>query len=108
MNKLEALRLTEVTTDRQQANGTRSWWDPIAECYYNSYSNGYIRRAFPRRKNWLGFFTEVIYQLNPTRKGLNSSGYEQTIRIMIMDEESRINKLANAVINYRKKLTQHV
>lgn len=108
MNKLEALRLTEVTTDRQRQNGTRSWWDPIAKCFYNSYSTGYIRRAFPRQKNWTGFYTEVLYQLNLTRKAVDNQGYEYTERIMIMDEESRINKLANAVINYRKKLTQHV
>jgi hypothetical protein len=48
----------------------------------------------------------TIYQLNPQRKGTYESKYSDTVydtteRIMIPDSQERLDRLANAVMNYR-------
>ena len=48
MNKLQSLKCFEVTSQTQANNGTVCYHDPIANCDYLSYENGYIRRAYTR------------------------------------------------------------
>ena len=104
--KLKVLRLVENTSKTQHKNGTRSFYDPIADCYYLSYSSGYVRRKFKTTSWWGGsrFFT--IYQLNKTRKAtyiseISGKEVECTQRIMISTEEARIERLAHCVATYR-------
>jgi hypothetical protein len=106
MNKLEALKCIEVTSQRQADNGTVCYHDPITGCDYLSYENGYIRRSYKARSYWSGKISEVIYQLNPQRKGYykspyNGNIYETTVRMMVNSPEERMDRLAKAVANYR-------
>ena len=106
MNKLEALKCIEVTSQRQADNGTICYHDPITGCDYLSYENGYIRRSYKTRSYWSGKISEVIYQLNPQRKGYykspyNGNIYKTTVRMMINSPEERMDRLAKAVANYR-------
>jgi len=112
MNKLEALRCIEVTSQRQADNGTICYHDPITNCDYLSYESGYIRRSYKTRSYWTGKMFETIYQLNPQRKGYYKSEYsdriyEGTIRQMIHDPEQRMELLARAVANYRKTVAKY-
>ena len=112
MNKLEALRCIEVTSQRQADNGTICYHDPITNCDYLSYENGYIRRSYKTRSYWTGKMFETIYQLNPQRKGYykveySDRIYEGTIRQMIHDPEQRMELLARAVANYRKTVAKY-
>ena len=114
MNKLEALRCVEITSQRQADNGTISYFDPQTHAYYNLYENGYVRRSFGRKRLSDGSLShETIYQLNPTEVGkvvvkrFNGSTYEpyeydRKERIMLMTHEERVECAARAVINYRK------
>ena len=112
MNKLEALRCVEVTSQRQANNGTVCYHDPITNCDYLSYESGYIRRSYKTRSYWTGKMFETIYQLNPQRKGYykveySDRIYEGTIRQMIHDPEQRMELLARAVANYRKTVAKY-
>jgi len=112
MNKLEALRCIEVTSQRQADNGTVCYHDPITNCDYLSYESGYIRRSYKTRSYWTGKMFETIYQLNPQRKGYykceySDRIYEGTIRQMIHDPEQRMELLARAVANYRKTVAKY-
>ena len=103
--KLKTLGLVETTSKTQKKNGTRCFHDSIAGCDYLSYSSGYVRRAFKPRKSWMGT-TRTIYQLNKTRKGIyeyKGKTYDTTVRIMIPNEDSRLERLAYCVATYRNK-----
>lgn len=106
MNKLQALKCIEVTSQRQADNGTVCYHDPITNCDYLSYESGYIRRSYKTRSYWSGKIFETIYQLNPQRKGewispYNGQSYDTTERVMIDNPEQRMERLAKAVVNYR-------
>jgi hypothetical protein len=112
MNKLEALRCIEVTSQRQADNGTVCYHDPITKCDYLSYESGYIRRSYKTRSYWSGKIFETIYQLNPQAKGYHISQYsgniiETTARVMIHNPEKRMELLARAVANYRKTVAKY-
>ena len=96
MTKLQALKCIEVTSQTQADNGTVCYHDPIANCDYLSYENGYIRRAYTRYYTTpYGYKYKVrnIYQLNPQKRRL---------RVMVHKHEDRMEKLAKAVVNFRK------
>lgn len=102
--KLKTLGLTETTSKTQEKNGTRCFYDPIADCDYLSYESGYVRRAYTHATPWSSRIQRAIYQLNKTRKGtFESRGvvYDCTERIMIPTEESRLERLAHCVATYR-------
>ena len=106
MNKLQALKCVEVTSQRQADNGTVCYHDPITNCDYLSYETGYIRRSYKTRSYYSGKMFETIYQLNPQRKGkwvspYNGQDYDITERVMIDSPEERMDRLAKAVVNYR-------
>ena len=111
MNKLEALRCVEVTSQTQANNGTVCYHDPMTGADYLSYESGYIRRSY-KTKSWrTGKKLETIYQLNPQKKapwaseynGVTYSGYG-TVRVMIPTHEERMEKLAHAVATWRQTL----
>ena len=110
MNKLEALKCIEVTSQLQADNGTISYYDPRTRVYYNLYENGYVRRSFGRVKMTNGRWSdERIYQLNPTKMVQHTfnrhDGYPYTVlcksRIMLETHEERMECAARGVINYR-------
>ena len=106
MNKLEALRCIEVTSQRQADNGTICYHDPVTGADYLSYESGYIRRSY-KTKSWrTGKDLTTIYQLNPQRKGEWISPYtgetfDTVERVMVDNPEERLERLARAVANYR-------
>jgi hypothetical protein len=104
MNKLEALGLVETTSKTQKKNGTRCWYDPIADCDYLSYASGYVRRAYTYCSYRSGELDRTIYQLNLTRKGVfkwKETEYDCTERIMIPSETDRLSRLVHCVAVYR-------
>ena len=114
MNKLQALKCIEVTSQTQANNGTVCYHDPMTNTDYLSYENGYIRRAYTRQyENLAGLKWKHrnCYQLNPQKKtkwveelnGVTYSGYGTT-RIMVDTHEERMERLAKAVVNYRNYL----
>lgn len=113
MNKLQTLKCVEVTSQTQADNGTICYHDPITNTDYLSYESGYIRRAYTRNyENYKGYkwSHRTIYQLNPTKKSMhewNGSAWPSTERIMIEDPNERMDRLAKAVVNYRKTLSKN-
>lgn len=113
MNKLQTLKCVEVTSQTQADNGTICYHDPITNTDYLSYESGYIRRAYTRNyENYKGYgwSNRTIYQLNPQKKAMhewNGSLYPCTERIMIEDPNERLDRLAKAVVNYRKTLSKN-
>ena len=105
MNKLEALRCIEITSQRQADNGTVCYHDPVTGVDYLSYDSGYIRRAYDTKSWRTGKKLRTIYQLNPVRKGIYTTqfgvNYDTTVRVMIKDPQERLDRLAKAVSNYR-------
>ena len=81
--------LTEVTTPRQAANGTRMFFCSNTNCYYGSYASGYIRRGIPT--NIPGSSTShIFYQLN---KKPRVRDWEAVSRILIPNEAHRVAEL---------------
>ena len=113
MNKLQALKCIEVTSQKQADNGNVCYHDPIANCDYILYENGYVRRSLPRARNYYGRLdsTHAIYQLNPTKmeKYVNEwSGnvFDTKVRIMLPTHEARMECAARGVVNYRNTLNK--
>lgn len=111
MTKTQALKLVEITSQRQADNGTVCYFDPIANCRYMSYESGYVRRQY-QDKNWRGHLITTIYQLNKTRQALRVSSwsgceYFQTERILIPTHEDRLDLICRAVDNYRQTLKKY-
>jgi hypothetical protein len=112
MNKLQALKCIELTSQAQADHGTVCYHDPIANCDYLSYENGYIRRAYTKtHKTSYGMIykNRSIYQLNPTKltprfSSWDGSRYYEKERLMVMDPEQRMEILSRAVVNYRQYL----
>jgi len=111
MNKAQSIKLFEVTSQRQADNGTVCFFDPIAECYYMSYENGYVRRKYRGVDFFSGKKVDRIYQLNPQKKVKRNVRYSNilytfsnTKRIMILDPEERLELIYRAAINYRNTL----
>ena len=112
MNKLQALKCIELTSQAQADHGTVCYHDPIANCDYLSYENGYIRRAYTKtHKTSYGmvYKNRSIYQLNPTKQtprfsSWDGSRYYDKVRLMVMDPEQRMEILSRAVVNYRQYL----
>lgn len=111
MNKAQSLRLIEVTSQRQADNGTVCFHDPITSCDYISYESGYVRRKYSA-KNWRGYVSNTIYQLNKTRQvPVSYTDYygnprtsTRTERILEMDPEKRMEIIYRGATNYRKTL----
>lgn len=109
MNKLQALKCVEVTTQRQADNGTICYHDPITKCDYLSYENGYIRRAYTNSHvtpRGYKYENRSIYQLNPQKlipfvSPYDGQTYHQIERIMIPTHEERLDRLSKSVVNYR-------
>ena len=112
MNKLQALKCIEVTSQTQADTGTICYHDPIANCDYLSYENGYIRRAYTKtHKTSYGMIykNRSIYQLNPTKltpwtSSFDGKTYYTKERLMVMDPEQRMEHITRAVVNYRQTL----
>ena len=112
MNKLQALKCFEVTSQTQANNGTVCYHDPIANCDYLSYENGYIRRAYTREYEnirGLKWKNRSIYQLNPQKltpfvSKFDGQMYYTTERIMVDTHEERMERLSKAVVNFRTHL----
>jgi hypothetical protein len=107
MSKLIILGLIEQTSKTQKKNGTRSFYDPIADCSYLSYAIGYVRREYTRASYWSSRLYRVIYQINKTRKSryineFTGNAYDCTERIMITNPEARLERIAECVLTYRK------
>lgn len=112
MNKLQALKCIELTSQTQADNGTICYHDPITNTDYLSYENGYVRRAYTKSyvtPKGYKYKNRSIYQLNPTKltprfSSWDGSRYYEKERLMVTDPAERLEILAKAVVNFRKHL----
>lgn len=110
--KLKTLGLMEQTSTTQANNGTRSFYDPVADCDYLSYESGYVRRAYERSSYWTSSLVRTIYQLNKTKKSqrmneYTGNSYDCTERIMIPCPSARLERIAHCVVAYRNYLNKN-
>jgi hypothetical protein len=106
--KLKTLGLIEQTSETQANNGTRCFYDPIADCNYLSYERGYVRREYTRPSYWSGRLYRVIYQINKTRKYKSEYGdWYNTARIMIPYPSARLERIAHCAVVYRNNLNKN-
>ena len=110
--KLNTLGLIEQTSTTQANNGTRCFYDPIADCDYLSYESGYVRRAYKRSSHWTSRLVRTIYQLNKTKQSRHmneytGNSYESTTRIMIPYPSARLERIAHCVVTYRNHLNKN-
>ena len=99
---LLALGCKNVTTSRQQSNGTTAFKLPTGHVI-SEHKTGYIRRLLFREKNPGGYFGgNKCYQLNPTykvpHKVIDSTGrlyeYDGAVqRTRIFSRKTRLKKL---------------
>jgi hypothetical protein len=111
MTKTQALKLVEITSQRQADNGTVCYFDPIANCKYMSYESGYVRRQYQALK-WRTHLITNIYQVNKTRQAKRISEwsgceYFQTERILIPTHEDRLDLICRATVNFRQSLKKY-
>ena len=100
------LVLEEVTTPRQKKNGTRMFLCPRTNVKYGSYSSGYVRRIYPGNR-----YKEMMYQLNPvkrfpvsfTTKDGRPWRYTRVLRIMIPNENDRLQLIYNRAASYQPR-----
>jgi|TARA_B110000495_G_C23019361_1_gene604427 hypothetical protein len=104
--KLNTLGLMEQTSTTQANNGTRCFYDPVADCDYLSYASGYVRRAYTRSSYWTSRLVRSIYQINKTRKVMGKH-YESTARIMIPYPSARLERIAHCAVVYRNNLNKN-
>lgn len=104
--------LVEITSKRQETNGTRMWRDTKSPgVYYMSYANGYVRRGLKTRYIQIenGLQTLNItnfdrkYPLNPRQPWSR----ESTTYIMVPNENDRLAIIARHANRYTKNLSSY-
>lgn len=104
---LKSLGLIEQTSTTQANNGTRCFYDPLADCDYLSYETGYVRRAYTRSSYWTSRLVRSIYQLNKTKQTKSKYGdWYNTSRVMIPCPSARLERIAHCVVVYRNNLNK--
>ena len=99
----------EITTPRQEKNGTRAFLCNRTGAIYTSHANGYVRRQMhPSTRGSQGHSGQ--YQLNPTKVSKHSRkfrrkfySYTTVKRIMIMEEADRLALIERRAESYRNK-----
>ena len=109
MTIFKILGIKDITTDRQQKNGTQVFELPIQQMYqslvpkpmrFATYKTGYVRNVSP--------YNSSAYQINQTKKRppCKEYSFETTERILIPNWEERLIYLAKFIIkNYYQKPT---
>ena len=110
MTIFKILGIKEITTKRQQKNGTQVFELPIQQMWqtcnpkplrFATYRAGYVRNVSE--------YNSSPYQINKTKKrpaGTNGYHFEHVERILIPDWEERLIYLAKFIIkNYYQKPT---
>ena len=109
MTIFKILGIKDVSTERQQKNGTQVYELPIQQMYqslipkplrFACYRSGYVRNVSD--------YNSSAYQINKTKKRPAGNGYhfEHTERILIDSWEERLIYLAKFIIkNYYQKPT---
>ena len=110
MTIFKILGIKEITTKRQQKNGTQVFELPIQQMWqtcnpkplrFATYKAGYVRNVSE--------YNSSPYQINKTKKrqaGTNGYHFEHVERILIPDWEERLIYLAKFIIkNYYQKTT---
>jgi len=106
----QALGLVNVTTKRQEKNGTIIYHDPIASTKtqsvsYGIYSSGMVRRITVHNNGWGR--TRDMYQLNRTRSTDGSSaGFVQRTERILANQMEQIGILSNRAIHFREYLVK--
>jgi len=109
MTIFKILGIKDISTDRQQKNGTQVFELPIQQMYqslvpkpmrFATYKTGYVRNVSP--------YNSSAYQINQTKKRppCKEYSFETIERILIPNWEERLIYLAKFIIkNYYQKPT---
>lgn len=95
----------EITTPRQEKNGTRAFLCNRTHAIYTSHSNGYVRRSPPHSRRRYG----LQYQLNKKEvtvlkiSKFKGQTYKtvKTKRIMILNETDRLSLIERRAESYK-------
>lgn len=84
--------LHEITSHIQEKNKTRAFLCSRTGVIYTSHYNGYIRRQLMNGKQ---------YQLNPVVKTKTKNNGYKYQRVMILDENRRIEIIRSRALSYK-------
>ena len=89
--------VSEITSNCQAKRGNRAYLDPVTDCMYISYANGYVRR-YSLWTHYLGFPTKTMYPIN--RRQRIDHGRKKVL--LEPDPEKRMEMLVNGIRLLRK------
>ena len=89
--------VSEITSNCQAKRGNRAYLDPITNCMYITYSNGYVRR-YSKWTHYRGFPTKTMYPIN--RRQRIDHGRKKVL--LEPDPEKRMEMLVNGIRLLRK------
>ena len=89
--------VTEITSNCQAKRGNRAYLDPVTDCMYITYANGYVRRH-SIWTHYRGFPTKTMYPIN--RRQRIDHGRKKVL--LEPDPEKRMEMLVNGIRLLRK------
>ena len=87
----------EITSNCQAKRGNRAYLDPVTDCMYITYANGYVRR-YSKWTHYRGFPTKTMYPIN--RRQRIDHGRKKVL--LEPDPEKRMEMLVNGIRLLRK------
>jgi len=89
--------VSEITSNCQAKRGNRAYLDPVTDCMYITYANGYVRRH-SIWTHYRGFPTKTMYPIN--RRQRIDHGRKKVL--LEPDPEKRMEILVNGIRLLRK------
>tara|TARA_R110000868_G_scaffold52336_1_gene165486 strand:- start:419 stop:781 length:363 start_codon:yes stop_codon:yes gene_type:complete len=89
--------IREITSNCQAKRGNRAYLDPVTDCMYITYANGYVRRH-SIWTHYRGFPTKTMYPIN--RRQRIDHGRKKVL--LEPDPEKRMEMLVNGIRLLRK------
>ena len=89
--------VSEITSNCQAKRGNRAYLDPVTDCMYITYANGYVRR-YSKWTHYGGWPTKTMYPIN--RRQRIDHGRKKVL--LEPDPEKRMEMLVNGIRLLRK------
>ena len=89
--------VSEITSNCQAKRGNRAYLDPVTDCMYITYSNGYVRRH-SIWTHYRGFPTKTMYPINLRKRDDQGNRYV----LLEPDAEKRMEMLVKGIRLLRK------
>jgi len=87
----------EITSNCQAKRGNRAYLDPVTDCMYITYANGYVRRH-SIWTHYRGFPTKTMYPINLRKRDDQGNRYV----LLEPDAEKRMEMLVKGIRLLRK------